>query len=522
MTALASNTMILVSKRLVLINSASSIISRIVNLSVLAWAYQYLIRHLQPDDFAIYPVIMSIMVFAPLFFSVSLGGVSRYIIDAYAKGRVDIARSLLSSSIPLLLVSIAAFSLFLLPLVLFVDLILNIPVTLVSESQYMLLILWFGFVFQMICSPFSLAYHVKQRYIELNTLTLCRETLKLLLMLILLYLYGPRVLFIVIATVVSDIIFSIIMVMRSGRFLPDLYYQWRLFSRSQARELMSFGLWTTIGQLGTIMYLNSGTIILNMYGTAIDVTAYFIGVTIFRQIEGLIFTATGPLYPAVTALHSLDQRHRLKSIALRIGRYSLWFCMLLAVPAMIYADSFIYIYIGDTYYIAAIVIVCLMLIFPFNQPTSLLPMISVAMARPKEFFLAAFLFQAFGLLLMLIFTRTFGWGAVGVAAALSAITIGSQLTYFWSLCLKLIQARLVVFLRSVVVIGLIPAAAGAMVWMVLKFSIPPDGWFALVLHFVVGAVVYLSTLILFCLNADERSLARRLLKRAGLAGGSEP
>ncbi len=92
-----------ISKRLVFINSASSICSRLLNISILIWLYEYLLTRISPEEFAIYPVVAAIMVFAPLFTSLLTGGVSRYIIDAYAVGDRERVTQLVSSILPLLI-----------------------------------------------------------------------------------------------------------------------------------------------------------------------------------------------------------------------------------------------------------------------------------------------------------------------------------------------------------------------------------------------------------------------------------
>ena len=112
---MAEHTHVVLSKRLVAINSASSVLARVVNFIVLLWVYQYLLRHLPADEFAILPLVTALMVFGPLFFSFFIGGIVRYMIDAYAKGDFEEMRRVASSLFPVLL----AFSAFILPLGLF-------------------------------------------------------------------------------------------------------------------------------------------------------------------------------------------------------------------------------------------------------------------------------------------------------------------------------------------------------------------------------------------------------------------
>ena len=93
---------VVVSQRLVAINAASSLIKRLVSATVLFWMYQYLLTHISPEEFAIYPVLVALMSFAPLFFSMFTGGVSRHIVEAYALGESRRVAEIISSIVPLI------------------------------------------------------------------------------------------------------------------------------------------------------------------------------------------------------------------------------------------------------------------------------------------------------------------------------------------------------------------------------------------------------------------------------------
>lgn len=53
------NSRVEISKRLVLINSGSSVLAHLVNISILLWLHQYLLRRISPEEYSLYPVIVS-------------------------------------------------------------------------------------------------------------------------------------------------------------------------------------------------------------------------------------------------------------------------------------------------------------------------------------------------------------------------------------------------------------------------------------------------------------------------------
>ena len=514
---MAEKQTIVISKRLIAVNSASSVLARILNITVLVWMYQYLLKNIPAEEFAVYPVVTAIMVFAPLFFAFLTSGVSRHIVDAYARDDLEDVRRIISSIVPMLT---AAAGLFLLGGLLFaahIEQILNITPSMVSDARFMMALLVVSFSLQMFALPFATGYHVRQKFVELNLLGVAREMFRILLTLIFLLGIGAEVIWVVIANVTAELIFQAVIVYRSLRMAPDIRFDRRLIDGPKARSLLSFGLWTTLGRLGGMMYTNAATIMLNLHGSAVDVTSYFIGATLYRQLDGMIGAATLPLQPALTALNATQERRRLASAVFRGGRYALWFAMAVATPLMIYADVFIDLYIGEVYSDAAMIIVLFMIIYPFNKPTVLLPMTAMAMARVREFFLPAFLFQLFGLGLMYLFATEFDMGAVGVTLALTIITIGSQLSYFWRLTFTLTETTLSDFARRVLAPGFAPALGGAVVWYALKLAAPIEGWIHLGLVSALGGVAYLTVLFLFCLDEGERGDLRHGLQKVGLA-----
>ncbi|MEM1003759.1 MAG: oligosaccharide flippase family protein [Pseudomonadota bacterium] len=505
---------IAISKKLVAINSLSSVAAKIVNFLVLMWVYQYLLARLPAAEFAVLPVVTSLMVFAPLFFSFFSGGISRYILDAYAKGDFTEVRRIVSSLFPTLLLASAVFVPVGLIFAANIEKVFNIIPEMVWDARLMLTLLVTSFAAQMVIIPFSTAYLVRQRYVELKSLEIARDLLRAALVVVLLLMIDASVLWVVVSTFVSEVAFTTVVLLRSLKLVPELRMQRGLFSLAQARELISFGMWTTVGRLGAIMYTNAATLLLNLYGTPVGVTSYHIGATIFRQMQSTVSLAASPLQPAITAMNALEDRKRLASTVLRGGRYALWASMAIATPLSIYADIFIHLYLGPEYSEAGLIIILFMIIFPFSHSTALLPITSTAMAKVREFCLPAFLFQLAGLVLMLIFLRIFGMGAVGVAAALTLITIIAQLSYFWGFCLKLIDVPFGQFARTVLLRGLTPAACGAVVWAGLRLVRPPEGWAELFAYSFAGGAVYLIVLYGWGFDTKERQQLGKFLQRS--------
>ena len=504
---------VVVSQRLVVINAASSLVARLLNVTVLLWMYQYLLARISPGEFAVYAVLMALIAFAPLFFSVFTGGVSRYIVEAYALGKPERVAEITSSIVPLLGAASAVFWLAGIAIAVFIEDVLTIAPGMEDTARIMLVLLVTNYAMQMVTLPYTTGFHVQQRFVELNMLQVLRDVLRIILLVTFLVGIETSVLWVVVASVIAEQSYLAVSVLRSRRLVPEVRFKAKLFRWATGRQLVSFGLWTTLGQLANMMVTSVGVLILNAYGTALDVTVYHLGATAFRQIESAIGLAAFPLLPALTAMHSLSDKARLARTTLRGGRYGLWAALFVACPAAIFSREFVQLYLGDGFADAAIVLTLFMGVFVFLGPTSLLPMLAMATARVRDYHLAFFLSSTLGLGLTLYLVAMHGMGAIGVAMSLLIATALFELTYFWRLELRLTGARWRDFSRAVLLRGMFPAAVASSVWITIGQLDPPASWTSLVLSIGAGATVYVATLFAFCLDETDRAAAKRLARR---------
>lgn len=500
------------SKRLVLVNSASSVLARAINITVLFWVFQYLIRRIPAEEFAVYPVVAAIMVAAPLFFLVFSGGISRYVVAAHVKGDNKLVTGIVSTILPLLILASVFFFGVGLLFALNIDRVLRVPPSMVDEAQLMIILLVTSFAFRMIVLPFQAGFHVRQKFFELNLLSVGQELLKVTLLLVLLIGIGPSVVWVVVATVVSEIAIAAVAAFRGGCLLPTLRVRRGMFDRAHARELMSFGGWSTLGHLGTMMQTDAAVIILNLYATAVDVTAFWVGGMLYTQINRTMYLGMTPLQPVLTAMHSNDEERRLVMTTMRGGRYACWIALAIVVPLAIYANEFTLLYVGENYLSATWVIILLMVIQVLIQPTRFTGMVAIAKAKVRAWNLSIFLVMIVSVIGM-IWTARAGHGAVGVAFILfGTISLGYAL-FFWPFYLKLLDVRLKEFLFQVVVPGLVPAMAGSLVWVLLKLLIEIDSWGKILLCSAAGGVAYLAVMLGGCLTAADRADLNNILRR---------
>ena len=502
-----------ISKRVVLINSISAACTRILRVTVLVWMYQYLLRRISQDEFAVYALVMAIMVFAPLFSSFFTSGIGRYVVEACARGDEKRATQVVSSIFPVLVGWGLLFTALGWLCAGHVDSFLTVGPEHVADARLMMGLLVTDFALQMMMTPFAAGFAVRQRYFLLNLIEIGVELLRMSILFTLLFGVGTRVIWVVVASVVANLVSVIARTTVSVRLLPALRFKPSLFQWATARQLFSFGLWTTLNQLAGVIHINGDIIVLNKLATAFDVAVFKVGSEFYNQINALVVsTALVPMQPVLTSFHALGARERLGEAVLRSARYILWFSLVMVIPLIVYRRPLIILYAGTAYLTAANVLALLLLLFLFMPAGFLLAPISEAAARMRGLSLANLVIQLVKLSITLYVVRVLGLGAVGCALSTLTVIGLSHLLVLAPMTLRMAGVRWRRYVNEVLAKSLAPGLAGGVVWVLLGSWVGPVCWASLGFCTALGALAYVAALLAFSLNARERSDLRWMFR----------
>lgn len=502
-----------ISKRLVLINSASAIAARAINLSVVVWLNQYLLRRIGAEEYILLPVLTAVIALLPLFTFVLTSGLGRFVVAAYARGDDRGITQIVSTMFPLLL---AAGLLLLAGGLVFawhVDKILVIAPERLWDARVMMALLILSVATRPPCAAFSVGLYVRQKFVLQNILAVCNEMFRLLLLCTLLLGVSTRVLWVVVANVTAELCLMAVLVIVSRRLVPALRFRVHEIRWERARELLSFGGWNLLGIIAWRLRQTVIPLVLNRLATPLDMTVYHIGFMPRRLVDQWADVMAVPLYPVVTGMHATGAGDRIRSIYLRGGRIGLWVMLAAALPGIIYAHTVISLYIGSTYLEAATIMMLTLACLPLTGGTWMIWQVANASARVRPTGLYALGTQ------LIIIAATFytvgklGWGGFGAALAASIIGAASSVLVAWPLGLKLADVRFAAWVRQTLVPGLTPGCVASVAWVLLGILVKPDSWVGLGLCTAVGLVCYLTVLLAFCLEPRDRQDLAEVLAR---------
>jgi len=502
-----------VSKKLVIINSTSSIAAHLLNMGVLIWLQPFLLARVSIDEYALYPVVLAPLVFIPLLSTILTGGLGRFAVEAYARGDSRRITEIVSTMMPLLAGAAAVILALGLLFAWQIERILDIAPVLVGDARLMLLLLVAAAVLRIFLAPLDTGLFIRQKFVLQNTINVGMQFCRLVILMALLFGVSPRVLWLVVASVAADILGLIISVVLGCRRVPALRFRFTAFRWGCAPELVSYGGWTFVMQAAGTLRRGIVPILLNRFSSALQVSCYYIGGIALQQVHHLSNFATHPLLPAMVAMHTRRDRLALGNVYLRGGRYGLWFSTFISIPLVIFSRDLITIYVGSEYLDAALVMALLLVALPFQQCNVMLSRLAMATGRIRRFAVQVLINQGLSLMISAALICIWDMGAVGGAiGALFSMAL-MQPAVMWRMGRRLAGVSFARWMRTTVTPGLIPALVGLPGWLAVKWFFVPHGWGDLLLGTVPGGLLFCAGLFLFGLTPQDRVDLQKVLFR---------
>lgn len=510
-----------INKRLVFVNSASTVLRRFLTIAIAAWLHQHLLLRISAEEYSLLPVLMALMIFVPLVSMVFTSGLSRFVTEAYARGDEKRVTQVVSTMFPLLVG--AALALLILGGLFSWNIarVLTVAPEFVDEARTMFALLILGAAVRMASIPFELGFDVKQRFILRNGIGVGAELARIAFLLTLLAVFGTHVVWVVVAFFAADLCERFVVVVLSRRMVPALCFNTRDFRREIVKPMTSFGGWSLVAHVATLVREAADPLILNKLATPVDVSTFGLASLVELHLRRTIFGTARNAQPAIVALQATGQTERLRRTYFRLSRYMLWALLLACLPLIIFCREFFDLYLRERsslYTSAAVVLALLVARSALLFPNTLISMVAEAQARVRPLALRGLAMQSANLALTIYLVGGLGMGAFGSALSTLAVSAVAVPLLFWSFGLELTGARAGPWVRSALLRGVVPGLVATPVWIAVKLSLEPDTWLELGVAGAAGCAVYAAA-VFFSLSREERQdLGRLLARRSALVG----
>lgn len=508
-----------ISKRLVLINATSQIATRVLYITVIVWTVQFLVKRIPPEQYALLPMMMALILVIPMVQTLLAGGFSRYVTEAYGNGDELRVSELTSTVCPAMmaggiLVGVAGI------LVAWqAEWLLVLEPTQISDVRWMLVLLTASAAVSLPLAPFTVGLIVRQRFVLQNLLQLATTVFRIVLLLVLLLGIGPHVKWVVLSQVAGNISLILVKVIASRRLIPALRFSPSRFKWPLAKEVFSYNGWNSLMGLSTLIRDSSDPFILKWLATPVAVGAFDLGALVDRELRRMSSLASQPVQPALIAMHSQDRMDRLGSAFLRGGRIGLWAILAPSILLAVFRNEIYQLYLGGRFAVYAectIVVTLLVGSYPTYYARWMLHKIGAARARIGVIAVLTFVMNAFNLGLTCYFVGALEWGAIGSATGTLVSSLIFDVAVFWPLSIWMLDLSWRRFFTADLLPGISPAAVTAVACELLRWWLAPEGLWALGMCIGAGASIYLFVLLKFCLLPADRQDLMRILDRLGI------
>lgn len=506
-----SSARVAISKRLVAINAAGGIVARVLDLGVFLWLNRYLLRRISAEEYALYPITLSVLVFLPLLSVIFSSGLERFSVQAYAQGDERRVTQIVSTMLPLhigvsLLVLAAGGG-----LAWQIGNLLNIPLHRLGEARLMLILMTGASACSVALAPLQIGIHVRQRFVLGHTITLAAQAMRIALLFALLLGLGPRVIWVAVAAAASHVCHALATAAVSCAILPPLRFRLSEFRRHLIRQLLCFGGWVLVGELGTMLRKSMDPIILNKLATPLDVTCFHLGGTPIRYMDQMLHGVHRALAPQVTAMHAKGDDDRLRNTYLRLARYDLWLSLALSLPLAVFSNELIALWIGSGFSPAAFVMALMLIMSVSRYGHAATGLVAVARNRLRKLTILGGILELLNLGLTLYFVGMLKLGAAGSALGTFVAVMVIKPLLLWPVSLRLVKLTFRRWLHEAFLPGAIPGLLGAAVWVTVRVLFRPEGLVGIGAGMAAGACVYLGVLLTFCLTRSDAADLRRMV-----------
>jgi O-antigen/teichoic acid export membrane protein len=456
------------------------------------------------EEYSIYPVMISVMMFVQMLKTILASGIARYTIEAYAKGDNAMITQITSTMLIIQFIGCIVVLLCGILLCWKIDIILNIDTQFIHESQIMIALLFLLFIIQLLAAPFQSGLLVKQKFVLLNLIRTGENFLRIFLLFIFLFAISIKVIWLIVSTFIAGLASTLAQIILSRYYIPSIRFSLKKINWSVSKDLLSFGSWNLLLSLAYQIYTSSDTIILNKLATAFDVTIFYLGSLVQKQLQSVMLTVTQPLFPTLTALYAINHKKKISNTYLRYGRYYCWIFMSIIVPVIAYKHELISLYLGEKFFPAGTVMLLLLSSMAVIIGNDMTFKLASAQGKLKSLAIRSSILQCLNLGLSIYFVGILKMGALGSALATFIITV--FLTPFLEipLGLKLAGLNFKRYFKEIILPGYIPGIITYLILIGFRLIKKPDALPWLVLYVSIGYLAYFIILFVFSLQPTDR------------------
>lgn len=293
-------------RRQMAINIIAAIVSFAVTMGINFFLTPYLVQQLGTEAYGFIGLANNFVQYATILTAALNAMSGRFISIAYHRGEYDKASALFSSVLMADLIMAGVMMFLGAVVVAWIDVLLNIPAALVRTVKITFSLTFLAYIISIVTTVFTTAAYVKNRIDISSVRDIAAHLLKAVLIVLLFLAFPPKLYFVALATVGSNLFLLAINVTVKRKILPEIQVSFSRFEFSLVKTLIASGVWMSLALLGNTLVSGLDLLVCNLSVGATMMGLMSIAKTIPASIAVLINTIANVFSPKYTILYAKD------------------------------------------------------------------------------------------------------------------------------------------------------------------------------------------------------------------------
>ncbi|RZK26556.1 MAG: hypothetical protein EOO43_02465 [Flavobacterium sp.] len=327
-------------KRRFIINLVSNFFSALSGVGISFFLTPYIVEHLGKEAYGFYPLSNNFVMYAGIITTALNSMSARYITISLEKKDMrevnTYFNSVLFGNILISLGFIIVSAVF----CFFIDQILDIPGNLLYDVRLLFIFIFVSLIINVSSAVFSVTAFAMNRFDKLAVINIISNVLKLAIIILLFYLFVPRIYFLGVVTAVTAAYMFFANYRLTKKLLPEIQISWSFFSRGALSIIVGSGIWNSVLAMSNVINTQLDLLIANHFFKASGMG--FLSLTKF--IPNAIYILLGiivPIFlPEMLKAYAQNDMQRLKS-TLDLSFKAIFLVVLVPLSVFfVYGDAF--------------------------------------------------------------------------------------------------------------------------------------------------------------------------------------
>lgn len=245
-------------------NMATNLVVVAITALIGLWLTSYLINELSTEVYSIVPLAVSIGSYLNIVTTLITGSSTRYVSIHFNQGDAEKSNMYFNSSffgilymslillVPAILISFAGIHL------------LNMPQEAHGDTSVLFLMILISVLVSAIAHPLAVSTFMTHQFYMSNIAKIASRIVQVLLLVGLFRFMGTRLIWVGLSYLGMSLVILVANYALSLRLTPTLKLNPRKFRFREAKEVCGMGAWLVIDRVGTLLYLNTDLVIINL------------------------------------------------------------------------------------------------------------------------------------------------------------------------------------------------------------------------------------------------------------------